>query len=142
MTGYIENTSLLLGRLLLGLYFILPGLAKVRDFAGTSAYMAAHDVPLIPVLLVITILIQLGAGVALIVGFKGKWAALLLALLTVAISIYMHNFWAVTDVAARAHETQNFVKNMAIAAGLLMVSALGTGRFSLDGRTPRGQISD
>ena len=140
MIGYLENTSLLLGRFLMGLYFILPGLGKVNDFAGTSEYMAAHQVPLIPVLLVITIIIQLGAGAALIVGFKGKWAALVLALLTVVISVYMHNFWAVAE-ADRAHETQNFFKNMGIVAGLLMVSALGTGRFSLDRNETVSQTS-
>ena len=104
MTGYIENTSLLLGRFLMGLYFILPGLGKVNDFAGTSDYMAAHQVPLIPFLLVLTIIIQLGAGAALIVGFKGKWAALVLALVTVVISVYMHNFWAVAEANARHGE--------------------------------------
>jgi len=142
MPRYIENTTLLLGRLLMGLYFILPGLGKVSDFAGTSAYMVAHSVPLIPVLLVVTIIIQLGAGSALILGFKGQWAALVLALLTVAISIYMHNFWEMTDGADRAHETQNFFKNMGIVAGLLMVTALGTGRFSLDRNHTTSQTSE
>ena len=132
--SYLENTCLLAGRLLMGLYFILPGIGKVVDFAGTSAYMARHDVPLIPILLVLTIIIQLAAGTALIVGFRGQWAALLLAMLTIAISVFMHNFWAITIEADQAHETQNFFKNMGIVAGLLMVSALGTGGFSLDSK--------
>jgi putative oxidoreductase len=135
--SYLENTCLLVGRLLMGLYFILPGIGKVADFAGTSAYMASHDVPMIPFLLVLTIIIQLAAGTAIVVGFRGKWAALLLALLTIAISVYMHNFWAVTIEADKAHETQNFFKNMGIVAGLLMVSALGTGNFSLDNKLAR-----
>jgi putative oxidoreductase len=132
--SYIENACLLTGRVLLGLYFILPGVGKIADFAGTSAYMEQHHVPMIPVLLVLTIVIQLAAGSALIVGFKGNWSAFLLAGLTLVISIFMHNFWDLAEGMERAHETQNFFKNMGIMAGLLMVAALGTGRFSLDQR--------
>lgn len=130
-----SDACLLLGRLLLGLYFILPGLSKIQDFEGMSAYMAAHNVPMIPVLLTLTIVIQLGAGAMLIVGFRGRIAAFLLAGLTLVISIAMHNFWAYPDGIERGHETQNFVKNMAIMAGLLVVSALGCSRFSLDNRS-------
>ena len=96
--------------------------------------MQAHDVPFISVLLPLTILIQLIAGVALIVGFKGKFAAFILAGLTLVISIYMHDFWGMEEGVARMHEMQNFVKNMAIMGGLLVVAGLGTGKFSIDNR--------
>ncbi len=134
-----QNICLLTGRFLLGLYFMLPAIGKVMDFDGTSAYMPEHNVPIIPLLLTVTIIIQLGAGGAMIVGFQGKLAAFLLAGLTIAISIFMHNFWECPEGTDRAHETQNFFKNMGIAAGLLMISALGTGRFSL--QRPGGQKS-
>jgi putative oxidoreductase len=130
-----ERTCLLTGRALIGLYFILPAISKITDFEVTSKYMAAHDVPMIPVLLVLTIIIQLSAGSALIVGFKGKWAAFLLAGLTLVISIFMHNFWTYEDGLEKAHELQNFFKNMGIVAGLLIVTALGTGPLSLDNRS-------
>jgi putative oxidoreductase len=130
----IENTCLLVGRLLMGIYFILPAINKIADFEGSSNYMAAHNVPMIPLLLVVTIIIQLGASGALIVGFKAKYAAFLLAGLTLVISIFMHNFWDYEEGMERAHELQNFFKNMGIVAGLLMVTGLGTGRFSLDRR--------
>ena len=130
----IENACLLAGRVLMGVYFILPAITKITDFEGTSEYMAAHNVPLIPVLLVITIIIQLGAGGALIVGFKGKYAAFLLAGLTIVITLFMHDFWGYDEGLERTHELQNFFKNMGITAGLLMVAGLGTGRFSVDNR--------
>ncbi len=130
----IENSCLLAGRLLMGLYFILPAIGKIVDFEGTSEYMAAHDVPLIPVLLILTIIIQLVAGGFLVVGFRGQWAAFLLAGLTLVISIYMHNFWDYTAGIERTHETQNFFKNMGIVAGLLVMAGLGTGGLSLDSR--------
>jgi len=130
----IENGCLLLGRLLMGSYFIIPAVSKINNFSGTSSYMEQHNVPMVSVLLVVTILIQLTAGVAIIVGFKGKAAAFLLAGLTLVISIFMHNFWDIEESLARSHELQNFFKNMGIMAGLLMITALGMGKFSLDQR--------
>ena len=60
-----SDACLLFGRFLLGLYFIGPGIMKITDFEGTSAYMASAGVPLIPVLLTMTILIQVGCGAML-----------------------------------------------------------------------------
>ena len=132
--NYFENACLLSGRALMGLYFILPAVSKITDFEGMSAYMAAHNVPMIPLLLVVTIIIQLSAGSALILGFKGKWAAFLLAGLVLVISLFMHNFWDYAEGTEQAHEAQNFFKNMGIVAGLLVITALGTGKFSLDNK--------
>ncbi|MCB1644492.1 MAG: DoxX family protein [Pseudomonadales bacterium] len=129
--NYLENTALLVGRFLLGIYFILPGISKITGWEGTVQYMSDHNVPFIPVLLVVTIIMQLGCGAALIVGYQGKAAAFVLAGLTLAISIFMHNFWDYPEGTERSHETQNFFKNLGIIAGLLCVAGLGTGRFSL-----------
>jgi putative oxidoreductase len=129
-----NNVCLLAGRLLLGLYFIVPGLQKITNFDMMSQYMAQHKVPMISVLLVVTIIIQLSAGLAIIIGYKGRFAAFLLAGLTLVISVYMHNFWNLPEGGDVARETQNFVKNMAIMAGLLVLVGRGTGPFSLDNR--------
>jgi putative oxidoreductase len=96
--------------------------------------MEEHSVPMISVLLPLTILLQISAGAAIIAGYKGKIAAFILAGLTFLISIYMHDFWDMADGIEQAHELQNFVKNMAIISGLLIVAALGTGKFSLDNK--------
>ena len=128
------DSCLVLGRVLLGLYFVGPGISKILDFEGMSTYMAQANVPLIPLLLTITIALQIGCGTMLIVGFKGRTAAFLLAGLTFMISFYMHGFWGMEDGIQKSHETQNFVKNMGIMAGLLIVAGLGTGRLFLDSR--------
>jgi putative oxidoreductase len=133
---YLENACLLLGRFLLGIYFILPGVSKITGWEGTVTYMTEHNVPFVPVLLVVTIILQLGLGAALIVGFQGKIAAFLLAGLTLVISLFMHNFWDYPEGMERGHETQNFFKNLGIMAGLLVVAAVGTGRFSLTKTEP------
>lgn len=70
----LSMLSLLLGRCLLGLYFVLPGMSKIASYEGTAAYMAEHNVPMISVLLPLTIVIQILAGLSIIVGFLLLWA--------------------------------------------------------------------
>ena len=112
------------GRGLLGLYFIVPGITKVTGFAATSDYMAAHGVPLIPVLLVVTIILQIGGGACLLAGYRAQLMAFLLAGLTLVINLFMHNFWAMPEGIEQAHEMQNFIKNLAIMAGLMYVAGV------------------
>ena len=118
MTKYLY----LAGRGLLGLYFILPAIMKIADFNMHADYMASHGMIFIPFFLVLTIIIQLGGGVALIIGYRQQLVAFVLAGLVLVISIVLHNFWTMEEGIQRAHETQNFVKNMAIMAGLLVVA--------------------
>ena len=135
MFARIESLCPLAGRIILGLYFLLPGaLLKIINPQGTADYMASHGMVLIPFFLGLTILIQLAGGAAILVGYKTQIAAFLLAGLTLMISLVMHNFWTLDDGIVRSHETQNFVKNMGIMAGLLAIAGLGAGPFSLDNR--------
>jgi putative oxidoreductase len=117
-----RRASYLTGRFLLGLYFFIPGISKITGFAAMSEYMADHGVPLIPVALVITIIIQVGGGACLAFGYRARTMAFLLAGLTLVISIFMHDFWSMEAGMEQAHETQNFIKNLAIMAGLLFVA--------------------
>lgn len=124
---YLDRAQTLLkvaGRVLLGLYFIGPGIMKVAGFAATSAYMEAKGVPLIPVLLTLTIMVQIGGGLSLLIGYRAQLMAFLLAGLTLVISIFMHDFWNLEEGVQRAHETQNFIKNLAIMAGLMYAAGI------------------
>ncbi len=135
MQPTFDNLLVTTGRVLLGLYFILPGLNKVFAFDGNAAYMAEHGMIFIPFFLVLTIIIQLGGGVAMIVGYRTQLVAFLLAGLTLVISLVMHDFWTMPSGELQTgHETQNFVKNMAIMAGLMVAAGLGAGPWSLDHR--------
>lgn len=118
----IQKYLFLTGRTLLALYFILPGAMKVMNFSGTAEYMAAHGMVLIPFFLVLTIVIQIGGGLCLALGYRVQPVAFVLAGLVLIISIVLHNFWVMEDGVQRAHETQNFIKNMAIMAGLLVLA--------------------
>ena len=119
----MEKTFITLGRMLLGLYFLLPGISKIPTYAVTTEYMLLHNIPLVTILLPITIVLQVGLGVMLIIGYRIKESALILAALTIFINIGMHDFWNEYPNTDAGHETQNFVKNLAIFAGLLVLSA-------------------
>lgn len=129
-----EKLLVTTGRVLLGIYFILPGVNKVTDFDGNSQYMAEHGMVFIPFFLLLTIIIQLGGGFAMVAGYQTKIVAFVLAGLTLVISLVMHDFWTMEPGLQTSHEAQNFIKNMAIMAGLMVAGGLGGGAWSLDNR--------
>ncbi|MBT4996503.1 MAG: DoxX family protein, partial [Hellea sp.] len=118
----LDGLFSVIGRSLLGLYFIAPGLSKIFDFASTLALMRMKGVPFSLVLLPLTIAIQLLGGIFLILGRNLRLTAFVLFGLTILINVFIHNFWALNGDPSQAHETQNFVKNLAIAAGLLVLA--------------------
>ena len=118
----IDSLSFIVGRSLLGLYFIGPGLSKVFDYASTITLMKIKGVPFSSLLLPATIAIQIFGGLLLILGRNLRTASFVLFGLTIIINIFIHNFWALAGDPSKAHELQNFIKNLAIAAGLLVLA--------------------
>mgnify|MGYP001102968639 CR=1 FL=1 len=118
----LDNLFFIVGRTLLGLYFIGPGLSKVFEFTAILALMRIKGVPFSSALLPLTIFIQLIGGMFLILGKNLRLASFILFGLTICINIFIHNFWALNGDPSQAHETQNFIKNLAIAAGLLVLA--------------------
>jgi putative oxidoreductase len=112
-----------LGRFLLGLYFLLPGLAKVFFFQENLDVVITREVPLPGISLSIVAVAQIFFGTMLMVGKFVQIGSIVLALVTVLINLYIHDFWNMADNPDQAHETQNFVKNLGILAGLLVLSA-------------------
>ena len=97
--------------------------------------MAKKGMVLVPVSLALTIVLQIGGGLALALGLRTKLIAFVLAGLTLVISVVIHNFWTLAPGELQtAHELQNFVKNLAIMAGLLGYAGMGAGPWSLDAR--------
>lgn len=119
----LSRPMAVVGRVLLGLYFVVPGIFKVTGFAGSLAYMELHGVPLALPLLLLTILLQVGGGLAIIFDRQTRTAAFLLAGLTLLINLFMHDFWNDYPGGDRQHEMQNFIKNLGIFAGLLLLAA-------------------
>tara|TARA_B100001287_G_scaffold252345_1_gene234251 strand:+ start:1120 stop:1515 length:396 start_codon:yes stop_codon:yes gene_type:complete len=123
MINKLDDISILVGRSLLGLYFLGPGIAKVFNYSNYVAVMQQNDVPLTVLALPAVILIQVIGGVMLVLNQNVKVFAWALFLTTIVINIYIHDFWTLEDGIVKAHETQNFIKNLAICAGLLLLAA-------------------
>lgn len=123
MLNKLDDISILIGRSLLGLYFLGPGIAKVFDYSNYVAVMQENEVPLTLVALPIVILVQVIGGLMLILNQNVKFCALLLFASTILINFYIHDFWTLADGLSKSHETQNFVKNLAICAGLLVLAS-------------------
>ena len=119
----MEKISITTGRMLLGLYFLYPGITKIPKYDFMVEYMTLHNIPLINILLPLTIVLQIVLGLMLITGYRIKEPAIILATLTIFINVGMHDFWNAYPGTDAGHEMQNFVKNLGIFAGLLVLSA-------------------
>lgn len=111
-----------IGRLLLGLYFLLPGISKIPSYSETLLLMISKGVPLDQISLLITIFLQIFFGTLIILNKYLRISCILLFILTILINYYIHNFWNLSGDPSQGHETQNFVKNLGIAAGLLILA--------------------
>ncbi len=121
----------LLGRVLLSLIFVISGAKKIATFAGTVGYIASKGLPAAEILTALTICVELGGGLLLLIGLKARWAALALAIFTILAAVLIHNFWTMTGPEAMSNQI-HFMKNLSIAGGMLMVVAFGPGRFGID----------
>ena len=116
------NTLLLtIGRVLLALYFLIPGIMKFVSWDMHIQLMEKHDMPFVPVLLGLAGVFQIGAALLLMANRFTWIVALLLAGLVLVINVSLHDFWNYSGLEG-AHEMQNFIKNLGIFAGLLVLS--------------------
>jgi putative oxidoreductase len=136
-TQFVTTAANPAGRIILGIYFLLPGLMKFTQYDFHVEYMASHGMVFIPFFLILSGIMQVGGAFALFAGYQVRVVAFLLAGLTLVISLVMHDFWTMEAGLQRSHETQNFFKNMGIMAGLLILTSAGAGAFSLDRRLNR-----
>jgi putative oxidoreductase len=126
-----RDIAALIGRILIAIMYIPAGWGKIGGFAGTSGYIASKGLPLPDVGAAIAIVVELVAGIMLLVGWKTRWAALALAAFTLVATFLFHDFWAAPE-AKRFAEQLMFSKNIAIVGGLLLAYAFGPGRYSVD----------
>lgn len=118
----------LIGRIGIATIFVLSGLSKLADPAGTIGYIQSAGLPLPQVGFAIALLVELVGGLALVLGYRTRLVAAILAVFSIATALAFHN--------ALGDQMQfiNFFKNVSMAGGLLNVVAFGGGRLSLDAR--------
>jgi len=133
MLNNFQNPLALVGRILLALMFVLAGMSKLGGFAGTAGYIGSKGLPMPAVLAALTIVLELGGGLALVFGFCTRWVALAMGLFTLLVSVVFHNYWAMPEAMQMTNQLM-FMKNMGVAGGMFMLAAFGAGGLSLDAR--------
>ena len=121
MSSDFDKHIYITGRVLIGLYFLIPGIFKILSFSEYIQIVTINDVPFPSLSLIIVIMCQLIFGSSIILGRFLKVASIVLALNVVLFNFYIHDFWNINDVINKNHEIQNFIKNSAIIAGLLVL---------------------
>lgn len=129
----LQNPFSLLARLLMVALFLPAGLSKIGGFEGTVGYIASVGLPMASLGAVLAIAVEVLAPLALLVGWRTRWAALILAVFTLVASVFFHNFWAM-PAEQQFMQQLMFMKNIGVVGGLLALAAFGAGAWSLDAR--------
>jgi putative oxidoreductase len=122
----MKNFVPLIGRILIASIFLSAGIEKIMNPGQTQQYMASHGMPLVGFLMVCAIAVELGGGLSVLFGFKARLGAAVLALFLVPTTLIFHTKFPDQQI--------NFMKNLAIIGGLLLIFYFGPGPISLDER--------
>ncbi len=125
----LQELSAPIGRLFLSMIFIFSGFTKITGYAATQGYMEAMGVP--GMLLPLVIAVELLGGIAILLGFKARLVAILMASFSVVSALLFHQFWIDES------QMNPFMKNIAMAGGFLMIFAHGAGAYSIDNNNHR-----
>ena len=136
MNDFLKTPLVVVGRVLLALIIVTSGYGKLAGLEGTAGYIASAGLPWPTALAAAAGLFELLAGLALVVGFKARWAALALGAFTLLASLLFHAYWAAPADQQFVQQLM-FMKNLAIAGGLFIVAAFGADRLAFDARTAR-----
>lgn len=123
----------LVARILIGGMFVMAGVSKLTNVAGTAGYIASVGLPAATLLAWLAIAIEIIAGLGVLLGYRARYSADILVLFTLVTIFFFHNFWAFEGDAAMTQMIM-FQKNFAIIGGLLYIMAYGSGPFSLGNR--------
>ncbi|OSZ66278.1 LysR family transcriptional regulator [Sphingomonas sp. IBVSS2] len=131
-----QNASIAaFGRLLIATIFLISGLGKIADPVATQGYIAATGLPAPMLGYALAVAVEAIGGVLLVIGYRTRLVALGLALFSIATAIFFHgNF-------ADQNQMIHFLKNFAIAGGLLQIIAFGGGAWSMDARLGARRVS-
>jgi putative oxidoreductase len=129
----IQGLLTLVGRVLLGAIFVISAaVGMLPDYSSMVKLTAKHMVPYPEVSLGLAIAFLLVGGVSVIIGYKARFGAALLAVFLVLAAYYFHNFWTITDETLKQAEMTHFMKNLSMLGAMLFIIANGPGPWSMD----------
>jgi putative oxidoreductase len=123
----------LAGRILVALIFVISGFSKITGFEGVTGYIASKGLPMPALLAALTIALELGGGILLVIGYKVRIVAVLFFLWLVPTTFLFHRFWGI-DPAQAQNQMNNFMKNVSIMGAMLLLAAFGPAGYSVDRR--------
>ena len=126
-----DSLITLSGRILMSVIFLISGFFKVAGHAQMVGYATAVGLPMPNVAIWLAALIELALGLAVLAGFKTRIAAWVFFFYLIPTTYFFHNFWAAQGAAQQA-QMVNFLKNVAIMGGLLVLAVNGAGAYSAD----------
>lgn len=121
----------LFARIMLAALFLYAGIGKLGNVAGTAGYFGKLGLPGGEAMVWLVILVEIVGGLLIVVGWKTRWVAWAMALFTLATAVAGHAFWGLEGAQMNNQLTQ-FLKNLSIAGGFVMLAWAGPGRYSLD----------
>jgi len=142
-----NNVGALVGRFLLALIFLISGFHKLMNPSGTVQLMSSHGIPLVWLAYLATVVVELGFAFLVMIGFRTRIVAILMLLWFIPVTLIFH---VVPYRDAVAHgqaqmatmQAANYMKNLSIMGGLLLLASFGAGAFSFDGRRTVDGASD
>ncbi len=129
----VNDALLAVGRVVIAILFVMSGVEKVMDLSATAAAIGGKGLPMPSVLAVATVVLELGGGLLIVVGWQTRIVALAVAVFTAVAGYFFHDFWHYPEGPQYTNNMIRFMKNVSIIGGLLMLCAAGAGRYSLDG---------
>lgn len=129
----LEHYGPLIGRFLIAFIFLFAGFGKVTGFEGTVGYIASKGMPLPQLAAMAAIVVELGGGIMLVVGWNARIAAAAMLVFTALTALIFHNFWA-APLDQMQNQMIHFMKNVSMMGGLLFVVIHGSGPFSINRR--------
>jgi putative oxidoreductase len=122
---------LLLGRVLMGMLFLVPAIQALMAFPGSAGYFERLGFPAPQLMVVVSSVIEIGGALLLFIGWRTRWVAWLLIAFVLVATGTAHRFWQYDD-AQQMNQLHHFLKNLAIVGGLLYVASFGPGPASID----------
>ncbi len=131
--NFLQDSVLLLGRVSISLLFIIAGFEKIINFSDAAAFITSQGLPYSSILAFVAIILELGGGIMVLVGWKARIGGIMLFILAIPACWVLHSLWSVAP-ATVPNFFQNTLNEIALIGGLLYIIGCGAGSFSFDGR--------
>jgi len=127
-----QGISTMVGRVLIGVIYVVSGVSKIMDYAGTAQYMASEKMPMIPVLEPAAIVVEIVFGLGIVLGYKARLSGLVLAAYSIVATVIFNHFWNMPAGPMQATVMHLFWSTIVMVGACLFIAGMGPGAFALE----------